>query len=60
MSTNRHLYRSDFQLTPPIEFRPWTTIAPEHKRGEGDQREVLGATFKGEPVWLPWMGTAER
>lgn len=40
-----------------IEFRPWDQIPARRKRGRGDDREVLGETFLGEPVWLPWMGT---
>lgn len=43
----------------PIEFWPWASIPADHKRGEGDEREVLGTTFKGEPAWLPWMGEDE-
>ena len=45
----------------PIEFWPWLTI-PEHLRREVTdtwEREVLGETFLGEPVWLPYMGPAQ-
>jgi hypothetical protein len=38
------------------EFEPWETIPKDRRRGEGDDREVLGETFLGQPVWLPWMG----
>jgi hypothetical protein len=39
-----------------LEFRPWAEIPSNRKRGEGDAREVWGATFLGERAWLPWMG----
>jgi hypothetical protein len=38
-----------------IEFQPWDDIPADRKRGEGEDREVLGTTFLGEDAWLPWM-----
>lgn len=44
-----------------IEFWPWRTIPDARKRevtcdGDSWEMEVLGETFLGEPVWLPYMG----
>lgn len=39
-----------------IEFWSWDDIPTDRKRVVNDEREVLGATFLGEPEWLPWMG----
>jgi hypothetical protein len=45
----------------PVEFQPWQRIPFELRRTDDEgEREVLGTTFTGEPVWLPWMGTEER
>lgn len=44
-----------------IEFWPWRDIPTDRKRevtthGDDWTMEVLGETFLGEPVWLPYMG----
>lgn len=44
----------------PREFWPWADIAFCYKRETDGEREVLASSFKGEPVWVPWMGTEER
>lgn len=50
-----------YQPALSIEFWPWRDIPADRKRevtthGDDWTMEVLGETFLGEPVWLPYMG----
>lgn len=38
-----------------LEWTPWAEIPDDKKRGEGEDREVYGETFSGEPTWVPYM-----
>jgi len=46
----------DEVLDDCLEFEAWDYIPAERRRVIDGERQVLGRTFLGAPVWVPHMG----